>query len=266
MSKTERRTIGFDRKIQLDWLDATAALVSQQLPVSEIRDRLDSLLGDRLGGTDSHGARGKTKTVLLHIWAQVADEVKALRDEGLEYYGALPVGDRLPLHWGMCLATYPYFQSVSATTGRLLKIQGTAALSQITRRTCEAWGDRSTVRRTVQHVVRSMVAWGVLVDTEEPGVYLAAKKVAVSEAQPIKPWLVEALLRGDGDTNSAAVQSLSEHPALFPFDLTIRASMLAVNSRLEVLRQGLDDDVVYLKDPPPENNGQSGPKQLELEF
>ena len=118
------KLVGFDRKIHLSWLDATADWASQGLPAAEIRKRLDRLLDGQVAGIGSHSARGKTMTVLMHVWVLVPDTLVPLRDDGLLLLRDRGEDSRLPLHWGMCLAGYPFFRDVAATTGRLLSLQG----------------------------------------------------------------------------------------------------------------------------------------------
>ena len=169
MSGTTRRIIGFDRKVRLRWLDATAEWTMQGLSVPEVRAQLERLLDGQVAGEGPHSARGKTMTVLLHVWTAVPDAAVPLRDDALVLLGGRTGRDRLPLHWGMCLATYPFFRDVAATTGRLLALQGEVALSQIVRRMAESWGERSTLTRAVQRVVRSFVEWGVLAESGDRG-------------------------------------------------------------------------------------------------
>ena len=120
------KLVGFDRKIHLSWLDATADWASQGLPAADIRQRLDRLLDGQVAGIGSHSARGKTMTVLMHVWVLVPDTLVPLRDDGLLLLRDWGEDSRLPLHWGMCLAGYPFFRDVASTTGRLLSLQGSA--------------------------------------------------------------------------------------------------------------------------------------------
>ena len=184
------------------------------------------------------------RTVLLHIWLPVPDKTVtvSLRDDGLGLLSGSVECSQLPLHWGMCLATYPFFRDVAETTGWLLTLQGRAVLSQIVRRVTESWGSRSTVVRATQRVVRSFVAWGVLGETRERGIFVPAPKTVVADSE-VGPWLLEA-----GMVNSA----YREHPLsgvagaafFFPFDLRLAARDIRRRPRLELHHRGAEGVVV----------------------
>ena len=244
----QQKAIGFDRKIQLDWLEATAQWASEGLAVAEIRSRLDNFLESQVAGEGPHRARGKTVTVLLHIWMQVPDELRPLRNEALILFRNRTGRDRLVLHWGMCLSTYPFFRDVAAATGRLLGLQGKAALSQITRRTAEVWGERSTVARAAQRIVRSLIDWRILMETEERGVFAPSPRIRVTDGDGTSAWLVEAAL-SNSERRARALNSVLTNSAFFPFVLQISPRELIGSPRLEVYRQGLDEDIVMLKMP-----------------
>ncbi|MBN1611548.1 MAG: hypothetical protein JW940_33245 [Polyangiaceae bacterium] len=244
---TKRRTIGFDRKIQLDWLDATADWASQGLPVADMRKQLERFLEGKVAGVGSHSARGKTMTVLLHIWVLVRDALIPLRDDGLALLRDRSGRDRLPLHWGMCMATYPFFRDVAATTGRLLALQGTVALSQVVRRMTESWGERSTLTRAVQRVVRSFVEWDVLAETGERGIFAPAPKITVSDRDRMGPWLVEAGISNCG-RRAQPFRSIVRATSFFPLDLNVSPRDVRGSPRLEVHRHGLDEDLAVLKE------------------
>ncbi|HVC35721.1 MAG TPA: hypothetical protein VNL16_19610 [Chloroflexota bacterium] len=240
--RTGQPTIGFDRRIRLTWLGATAAESAQGLSPGAIRDKLESVLADEVVGSGVHNARGKTKTILLHVWVLVPEHLEQFRDDALHLFLGLDRAQQKALHWGMLLATYPFFRDVATLVGRLIELQGTVALSQLQRRVAEVWGERTTIQRAVPPVLKSMADWGVLEETARAHVYRSAPRIGqVSPA--IREWLVEALYLARGD-RVAPFQDLVHHPALFPFDLAISPASLYRHPRLEVVRLGLDQDVV----------------------
>ena len=241
----QRRAIGFDRKIEPTWLDATAEWAAQGLPVADIRRRLEQLLEGKVAGEGSHSARGKTITVLLHIWVRVPDALVPLRDDGLALLQDRSSRDRLPLHWGMCVATYPFFRDVAATTGKLISLQGSAALSQIVRRMTESWGERSTLIRAVQRVIRSFVAFGVLVETDQRGIFVPAAKITVAHDNRLGPWMLEAAI-SNCEKQALPFRSLVSASWFFPVMLKLSPRDLGTSQRLDVYRQGLDEDMVVL--------------------
>ena len=248
-----RKTIGFDRDIQLEWLDATADWAAQQLSVADIREQLGQLLAGEVAGAGPHSARGKTMTVLLHIWVHVPDALVPLRDEGLTLLRGRSGRARLPLHWGMCMATYPFFRDVAAVIGRLHGLQGTVALTHITRRTTETWGERSTVIRSDRRIARSLVRWGVLTETGDRGVYAAAPRIAISGDDEVAPWLIEAGL-SNCERRARPLRSLLSSPELFPFSLQVSPRQLSTRRGVEVHRQGLDEDIVLFCEPARKRN------------
>ena len=237
-----RPIIGFDRTIRLRWLDATAEWTAQGLASPAVRTQLDQLLDGQVAGGASRSAREKTMTVLLRVWTAVPDAVAPLRDDGLALLRGRGGRDRLPLHWGMCLATYPFFRDVATTTGRLLALQGAAAQAQIVRRMAESWGERTTATRAVRRIVRSFVEWGVLVETGDRGTYAPAAKIPVAG---VGPWLLEAGLLSSG-RREYPFRALTAGAAFYPFDMTLSGQDIGGNPRLEICRQGLDEDVVML--------------------
>jgi hypothetical protein len=143
----------------------------------------------------------------------------------------------------MCLAVFPFFHKVAEASGRLLRLQGTCSASQVQRRMQEQLGERQIVSRATRHVLRTFVAWGVLTDTDEKGVYGSSGARLVDD--PLQAaWLIEAALRAAG-TGRARLAGIVRSPALFPFDVSnIRAADLAASDSLEVRHEGLREEVV----------------------
>jgi len=98
-------------------------------------------------------------------------------------------------------------------------------------------------------VIRGFIDWGILHDTKEKGVYSQGLTRSIDNPKLIS-WLIEASLhlRSNG---SAAIKDLLDSTNLFPFRLAhVSAEHLVTTSpRLELLRHGLDDDLVMLRNP-----------------
>ena len=238
--------VGFDRKIRAGWLDATARFAAEGLSPAVIREQLDDVLDGQVSGKGPHSARGKTMTVLCRVWVTVPDRVVPLRDDALSVLDGGRVPDLRPLHWGMCLTSYPFFRDVAAITGRLLSLQGSVTLAMVTRRIVEGWGARSTVLRASQRVVRSMVDWGALVETERRGLFRSGPTITVQQGGPRAGWLLEAALLASG-RQSMRFGTLVRHPMLFPFGRVATVRDAEAQPRLELFREGAGEDVVGLR-------------------
>ena len=104
---TRRANIGFDRRIDRSGLSAAAGQAAAGAPASEMRAYLWNLLDGVLSGDKVNSARGKTVTVLNHIWGEVPDGAVALRERASPELACCTTDERLALHWVMMVGTYP---------------------------------------------------------------------------------------------------------------------------------------------------------------
>jgi hypothetical protein len=201
-----------------------------------------------VGGKAVRGNKEKAITILMKIWLNVPGELEAVRDEGLELLKALPRDDQIAVHWGMAMAAYPFWAVVAANIGRLLRLQGTAAAAHVQRRVRERYGERETVSRAARRVIRSFVDWGVLSGTKEKGIYSQGHTYSIDDPRLIS-WLIEASLYARSNS-SAAIKDLLDSPSIFPFRLmhVPAEHLVSMSPRLDLLRHGLDDDLVMLRD------------------
>jgi hypothetical protein len=147
----------------------------------------------------------------------------------------------------MTTAVYPFWGTVAASVGRLLRLQGTASAAQVQRRVREHFGERETVSRAARRIIRTLVDWGVLAEAAEKGVYRQSVVKLIDDPRLIA-WLVESALHAHSN-GSAALTALLDAPSLFPFQLThLSAGHLAtVSQDLQIVRQGLDHDLIMLR-------------------
>jgi hypothetical protein len=240
-----RAKIGFDRRINLQWLDAAAAQARAGRRADEIRHHLWDLLDGVVSGDQTNSARGKTVTVLSHIWGEVPSTAESLRQRAIRQFGQCTDEEKLALHWAMMIGTYPVFTDVVAATGRILALQNNFTLSHLTRRLIGTWGERSTLERAAQRIVRSMVQWEIVRDTTTRGTYEgASRRQRIGAATGVV--LIEALLVDAGDA-SLSFDQLIGHPALFPFSIDLNSGQIRNAPQFSVHRQGLDADFVELR-------------------
>lgn len=244
--------IGVDRLVRLKWLEQTASLVLAGNNDAMIKSILQADLKDsfRSDNADVRGSIDKSITILLKVWLRVPAGLESLRIGGLDLLKYLPANHRIVVHWGMIMAVYPFWASVALQTGRLLKLQGSAAATQVQRRIREQYGERETVARRARYVLRSYMDWEVLSETDEKGIYTAGPSLDVDDSRLIA-WLVEASLHARAN-GSAPLKDLIDSSSLFPFRLKpIHAeSLLAASASIDILRHGLDDDLVMLRKQP----------------
>ena len=249
MTRNRLTQIGLDRLVRLAWLEKVSSLVLAGNDSASIKSTLQSDLQSafRSANTDVRGSIDKTITILLKIWLTVPSELVSLHVGGLELLKRLPRRDHLAIHWGMAMAVYPFWSGVATQTGRLLKLQGSAAAAHVQRRVREQYGERETVSRAARRVLRSYLDWGVLQETGAKGIYSAGATLAVDDSRLIA-WLAEASLHARAN-GSAPLKDLIDSPSLFPFRIKpVHAeSLVSASSRLDILRHGLDDDLVMLR-------------------
>jgi hypothetical protein len=241
MSMSTRGILGFDRTIHLEWLDVAAARIARGEERSEIRKVIWSFLEDLVPGNTNSSGRGKTLTVLTRIWLTVPDHVQPLREDALKCFATASGKERAAVHWAMVIATHPFFFDVATNVGNFLTLHGQANRSQIKRRMTEAWGDRSTLERTIQQVLRSMVQWELLRPGLEKGSLIAPTRV-VEVADDLAEILVYSIILGH--SRGMLLSQLRSHPALFPFKVNLSSERIRRNRRLRVQREGDQGDFV----------------------
>lgn len=246
---TRTDQIGFSQRVRLEWLEQTANLILAGNDKVAVNEALQEMLKDKVsvGGQAERGNREKIISILFRVWLTVPRELELLRVEGLELLSLVPRTDHLAIHWGMVTAVYPFWSDVALQVGRLLRLQGSAAAAHVQRRVREQYGERETVSRATRRVLRSFLDWEVLHETDRKGTYSVGLPLEIGDSR-LTAWLVEASLHAR--TNGAApLKDLIDSPSLFPFRIKpIHAeSLVNAGPTLEILRHGLDNDLVMLR-------------------
>jgi len=245
--KDRAAQIGIDRLVRLDWLEKVSRLLLAGNDAKEIKRILqDDLAGAFRSEKSVRGSIDKTITILLKTWVTTPQNQKPLREDGLILLDNLPQQDHAAIHWGMVAAVYPFWLNVALQVGRLLRLQESVTSIQVQRRIREQYGERETVSRRTRYVLRSLLDWHVLRESNEKGMYLAGSKLAVKDPRLIA-WLIETSLYSRPN-HTAPLGELINSPGLFPFQITSLSpeALLAVSSRLDFVRHSLDESLVTL--------------------
>lgn len=240
--------------IRLEWMEKTLDMLLAGMRAEAIRIELHAYLADKKqsGGTGVRGEKTYRIAIgpLMQSWVEPEEMLMPLRNETLDLARSLPCSERLPLHWIMISAAYPFWFQVALQTGRLLNLQEQATQKQIVTRLKEQYGDRQTISRYARYTIRSFVAWGVVLDTERKGTYRQAPPLLVSDPQ-LANLLLEATLHATPD-GQGTLHTLLTLPAMFPFQLpALTGEMLThISQRLDVTHTvGFDDKLLRLKSP-----------------
>jgi len=235
-------------------MDYAARLAREGSPSAAVQEALLAHLARDLAGDvrGKRGSREKAATVLMRTWIAPPQDLEALRNECLGLMEGTPDSSiRVAIHWAVIGAVYPFWLSVAASAGRLLRLQRTFTASQIRRRLSETYGDRELVARATRTVLRSYVDWGVLDGVGTKGTYSAAASIEIEDPRLLS-LLAEALLHSSLNS-TMSVQDLPTHPALFPFrfDQLNYRTLASASNRLDVheTRGGEVIGLAHLGDP-----------------
>ena len=229
-------SIGFDRLLELDWLDFVASRFAASgdttTAFAETRDLVAVTTG---GGASPHNATGKTMTVLAKVWLKVPPAVVSVRDRAAEALARLEAFDRMAVHWTMCELAYPFYLDAARTTGRALDLGNAVTLSGVRGRLAEHWGARGTMPVASQRLLQMWSRWGVLVETPVRGRYgpVARRPIAEEAATHV------ATIRVLAEPNQAFdLDDLQRSSDLFPFSLPDVRESLRTMDAIQINREG----------------------------
>lgn len=242
--------IGIKQPLRMEWLDKTSNLLLAGITPKSVRQELHEFLADRTASSPGKergvSSRNQVVNMLMKIWVSPDDEAMGFRDASLACLQENPTL-ALPIHWGMISAAYPFWFNVARQVGRLLSLQDQVTQMQVFGRMKEQYGDRETVTRYTRCVIRSFVAWGVLVDAESKGCYTKSAPTTIAEGRVVALIYESALLATPEAKMPLGL--LVNNPALFAFALPSMTgdSICRYSERLGVDRYGLDDELLRLK-------------------
>ena len=238
---TNKPLVGFERYVELDWLDKTAQWVIDGKSAKEVHVLIDEYLDPVINGATS---KRKTKNVLSGAWVKSDTQDNAFKEQAKVMFVNASRDEKLAIHYGMFVASYPFFLSLSKILGRLFKLQDEVSNTEFYRRVVEVVGDRESIKRAAARYLQSLIQWGVLEQTEKAK-FKPGNKIALSNRELIA-WLHSSILFSSGK-DRLSVEEVTSDPVWFPFDV-VRGGFNIQDLRvLEVVHQGVDNTLVAIK-------------------
>ena len=242
--------LGFKQTIQKHWMDKTLRMLLAGQEEGEIRAELGAYLSTQKqsGGVGERGPKTYGMAIaLLAAWFAPEEELRDFCGDCLRLARKTPQDGWLPLHWAVLSAAYPFWFRTAGVCGRLFKLQDRITQRQVFDRLRERYGDRESVARNARYAVRSLVAWGVLKDSETKGCYEKAAPVDITDPAMAAALCESALLALPEGKSDLAL--LLNHPAFFPFRLPAMSGDAIVrhSGRIESSRYGLNEELLMLR-------------------
>jgi hypothetical protein len=212
------KTVGLFRAIKPEWLNKAAELVIQVEDDAAIKAALGEYLSFEIG---SEINRGKTRELLMNIWARPEETSSLVQRKALDAF-QIDRSDNIALHWALFVLAHPLFADASCLIGKIATIQDTFTTSWLKARLCEQHGERPTLIRAVAGILETMRLLDCI-HQEKIGVY-RIKKQSVRDEQTIITMLMTLLA-----LERKAYYEISELlcvPLFFPFEFNVSVEWL----------------------------------------
>ena len=240
MSKA-KPLIGFDRYVEKAWMDRAAQVAAEGISISEANESLDEFLLPSISGETR---RRKTKNILTATWLKAAVGEEAFKKEAVNLFANANNSERLAVHYGICIATYPFFLSLGKILGRLFKLQDEITNTEFQRRVIESNGDTDSIKRAAARYLQSLLEWGVIASSGK-GVIYPSTKIQLSNAELIT-WLYGSVLCSS-DRERLSVDDMTSDPVWFPFEIPHGYFNVSNSKLIEIVHQGVGETLVALK-------------------
>lgn len=239
--KSKKPLVGFDRHVDKAWMDQSAKLVLAGNGLKEINEKLDEYLLPSIAGETS---RRKTKNILAATWAKSLPFELAYKQQAAKLFANADKQERLVIHFGMSVATYPFFMTLSKILGRLFKLQDEVSNTEFYRRVIESVGDRESIKRAAARYLQSLVEWGLLESSGKASVKPGVK-IQVDDSDLIT-WLYASVLFST-DRDRLSTDEITSDPCWFPFEISHGYFKYTESTIIQVVHQGVGNTLISLR-------------------
>jgi len=232
----KKNYLGFDRKLKLTWLDATAMLAGSSN--EEAKVHLETFLQKEISGDE---ARRKANDALRRLWISCDDNL--LTRNAHQLFNDANRDIRVCLHYGMSLMAAPLFRDFVHSFGRLIRLQNKVSVAQVRTRIYEKWGERSTLDSAVSRIFASLNDWGILNQLKK-GYYETIPMIVKDSS--VASWLIASAVHAH-PSNQLPIEEIPVLPEIFPFEINDASQLVRRSRYFELHREGLEQIYVRVK-------------------
>lgn len=217
------KAVGFDQKIELAYLDATANLLRHYPDRKDMYKRLDAELFSFIKGDKS---RKNAITMLMKTWNLVEPSIQDVREKLVVEYPYLNAVEKKFVHYCLVSVAYPYFREQMLYIGKNLKMDDEVYSRTIVAQMKNLYGDRRRVEVATGAVFSSVKEWGIL-KMNKSGVYEKNWFELSLDHSLIQSLLVEVCMI-HYETNTISLEVVNNSAIFFSFDYHVRIGNLDV--------------------------------------
>lgn len=210
---SKKPLVGFDRYVEKAWMDYVAKLAVDGKGLSDANELLEQYLSDSINGETS---RRKTKNILTASWIKSGEEEAVFKKNAASFFVYSSRAEQIAIHYGVCIATYPFFLSLGKILGRLFKLQDEVSNTEFYRRVIESIGDRDSIKRAAARYIQSLIEWGMIEQSGKAAVQIAPK-VRIDDPD-LATWLYSSVLFSVDDERLSVDDVISD-PVWYPFEI-----------------------------------------------
>lgn len=235
--------IGFNRKVLLPWLDATAAHCIELDEEEAVRQAIEPIVAHDVSSPTN---LRKTVAILLNIWHYPAVADPGLYNTALQLFQETEfIDDRIWLHYGMTSLAYPFFFDTNAVIGQQSRYGDPITSAQVRKQLTAEMGQLGSLQEAASRIFLSMREWGILQPADKRNTYTANRHAFTASRIDLETWLLAIILKRIPN-EEIPFADLIRLPALYPFQLTVQLDHIRHSPWFEVQRQGLGLNMVRL--------------------
>lgn len=229
------KEIGFSRAIKPFWIQKTAEILNKtNFDFNQMNIELNEYLRYEINSATN---LRKTVNILNNFFLNSFDDdinnIKKVTEEIISEEFS-----NLPIYWSLMILSYPVFNDIVSFIGKVFVIQDEFSTKWIIERMYEEWGERSTLKYSIEKILQTLVSMDILYRIK-PGIYTLKKHKIDGNFN--KKLIVSTVLK----SNKSEFQSLDEinnSLNMFPFKMNIDYEWVYFQEDFRLIK--LDDTVV----------------------